>query len=80
MAYYRICEKCGARLDPGEPCSCEDEDMKEYMIRYLDPTDRTVFCRRKARNESEAKHRFLKDYRRCRVLGITEIDAPASVC
>ena len=23
--YYRVCEKCGARLDPGEHCTCEQE-------------------------------------------------------
>lgn len=24
--YYRICEKCGAALDPGERCDCEREE------------------------------------------------------
>lgn len=23
--YYNICPKCGAHLDPGERCDCEDE-------------------------------------------------------
>ena len=26
MAYYRICPKCGANLNPGEICDCEEED------------------------------------------------------
>lgn len=24
MTYYRTCPKCGAHLDPGEKCDCED--------------------------------------------------------
>lgn len=23
--YYRTCERCGAHLDPGEKCDCEEE-------------------------------------------------------
>lgn len=38
MAYYRECPHCGAALDPGEKCDCEDEREKqkrklECMIR-----------------------------------------------
>lgn len=25
MAYYNVCPLCGANLDPGEKCDCEDE-------------------------------------------------------
>ena len=25
MNYYKVCPHCGAHLDPGEPCDCEDE-------------------------------------------------------
>ncbi len=28
MAYYNICPDCGAHLDPGEPCDCQDEKAK----------------------------------------------------
>lgn len=28
MAYYKICPRCGAHLDPGEPCDCELEENK----------------------------------------------------
>lgn len=27
MSYYRTCPKCGAALDPGEKCECEQEPM-----------------------------------------------------
>ena len=26
MAYYRICPRCGAALDPGERCDCVNEN------------------------------------------------------
>lgn len=29
MAYYRICPRCGSRLDPGERCDCEEETKEE---------------------------------------------------
>lgn len=29
MAYYKICPKCGATLDPGEHCDCEKEREKQ---------------------------------------------------
>ena len=27
MSYYRECPYCGAHLDPGERCDCQDETM-----------------------------------------------------
>ena len=29
MSYYRICEVCGASLDPGERCDCSKEQQKK---------------------------------------------------
>lgn len=29
MAYYNTCPKCGANLDPGEPCDCTTERKKQ---------------------------------------------------
>lgn len=26
MAYYRPCQLCGAALDPGERCDCQDKE------------------------------------------------------
>ena len=26
--YYRTCERCGAHLDPGEKCDCEQEEER----------------------------------------------------
>lgn len=28
--YYRICEYCGAYLDPGESCDCSGYDVKRF--------------------------------------------------
>lgn len=27
MSFYKICPDCGANLDPGERCSCHDEEI-----------------------------------------------------
>ncbi len=34
---YRTCSKCGANLDPGERCDCEEEQRKteSYFSRCL---------------------------------------------
>lgn len=29
MAMYRTCPECGAHLDPGEQCDCQEEDVEE---------------------------------------------------
>ena len=36
--FYKICPRCGARLDPGERCDCEREGRKgmdEYTMQLL---------------------------------------------
>lgn len=33
MAYYRVCERCGCNLDPGETCDCEEEEKRENELR-----------------------------------------------
>lgn len=36
MAYYRLCDKCGCALDPGEKCDCEqDAQRKEHERRKM---------------------------------------------
>ena len=35
MPYYKICEKCGATLDPGEKCTCEREHREEQEQKEL---------------------------------------------
>jgi hypothetical protein len=29
MPYYRVCEKCGGTLDPGEHCTCVEDKKQE---------------------------------------------------
>ena len=29
MSYYRVCPICGANLDPGERCDCQDEEVRD---------------------------------------------------
>ena len=36
MEYYRTCPICGANLDPGEKCDCQEPDGLES---YLDEGD-----------------------------------------
>lgn len=33
MAYYRVCSCCGANLDPGEPCDCQNEKEQQQKER-----------------------------------------------
>lgn len=33
MAFYNVCPKCGAHLDPNERCDCEETTEKEKKIR-----------------------------------------------
>lgn len=37
MAYYKICPRCGASLDPGEQCDCEQEaeEKQKKILRLL---------------------------------------------
>lgn len=33
MAYYKLCDKCGCNLDPGERCDCEQEAQRKEQER-----------------------------------------------
>lgn len=33
MAFYNVCPRCGAHLDPNERCDCEDTAEKEKKAR-----------------------------------------------
>lgn len=33
MAFYNVCPKCGAHLDPNEKCDCENVSEKEKRAR-----------------------------------------------
>lgn len=34
MAYYNVCSKCGATLDPGESCDCGDQEEAQQRFPY----------------------------------------------
>ena len=36
MSLYYQCPECGANLDPGEKCDCEEEQVKESILRQLE--------------------------------------------
>lgn len=62
MSYYRVCPLCGAALDPGERCDCQDKEeaalgvsstqggMVEQVL-----TD-TVSTSSLSKNEEDCKH------------------------
>ena len=29
MAYFRTCDRCGSNLDPGERCTCIEDEKRE---------------------------------------------------
>ncbi len=31
MAFYTTCARCGATLDPGDPCDCKEEHMANHQ-------------------------------------------------
>lgn len=37
MAYFDVCEHCGATLDPGEKCTC-DKDIEDYKNKMAELT------------------------------------------
>ncbi len=34
MAYYKKCPYCGANLDPGESCRCQENGMENDYVGY----------------------------------------------
>lgn len=36
MPYYRICPQCGAYLDPGELCDCQDKEKAAPVLQHRD--------------------------------------------
>lgn len=40
MAYFNVCKICGATLDPGEKCDCEEAvKEKEHELEYMTHCD-----------------------------------------
>jgi hypothetical protein len=46
VAYFDICESCGAHLDPGEKCDCEKqiEKYKNKLLSLTKADDRGQLC------------------------------------
>lgn len=44
MSFYKICPDCGANLDPGERCSCHDDEviMQEKKTKAMDLVEKMV--------------------------------------
>lgn len=44
MSFYKICPVCGANLDPGERCSCHDEEiiMQEKKAKAMEFIEKMV--------------------------------------
>jgi hypothetical protein len=36
MPYYRPCPLCGATLDPGERCDCQDKEKAAPVLEHRD--------------------------------------------
>lgn len=36
MAYYKTCWLCGATLDPGECCDCQDKEKTAPVLEHRD--------------------------------------------
>lgn len=36
MPYYRSCPMCGAALDPGEICDCQDKEKAAPVLQHQD--------------------------------------------
>ena len=36
MPYYKTCRLCGATLDPGEQCDCQDKEEAAPVLEHRD--------------------------------------------
>lgn len=43
MAYYSVCDRCGASLDPGETCDCEKERERERKEEEVEMIFRSLY-------------------------------------
>lgn len=53
--YFRICEHCGAYLDPGETCDCAERSRKkssDYMALFENGHDGQMKIKVEERNEN----------------------------
>ena len=59
MAFYRTCPYCGASLDPGERCNCQEEKerVQDFLSKHLtvDPEDGQLVFILEGRDDHESK-------------------------
>ena len=65
MPYYKVCEKCGATLDPCEKCTCEreyrEEQEQKELQRKVDFTKNIVLKHSKRRRAKWQNKNRLKN-------------------
>lgn len=60
MSKFRVCEKCGANLDPGEVCDCEKEKEKENERAMQEAIQEEVTFHLEKKAGSERFHRQIQ--------------------
>ena len=66
MSYYNKCDLCGANLDPGENCDCNEREVKRNAERlYLHKSEKgkTVFLQRAERTSSDRNRGIIRGNR-----------------
>lgn len=61
MAFYRVCSCCGAALDPGERCDCQDKKETAPVLQHQSGSkvkviDQTTFTSILPKNKEEIKY------------------------
>lgn len=55
--YRYICEHCGASLDPGEKCDCQDK-KQQYLLNFICASDKQYEFNFDTKNTENCKNSF----------------------